>query len=250
MTRFALPRKRSVIAITAAVAMLAAGLWLARPASADAAPEGIDVSGHQGNVDWGAVAGAGIEFAMVKATEGTSFTSDYFAQQYVGSYNAGLIRGAYHFALPDRSSGAAQANFLVDNGGGWSADNQTLPASLDIEWNPYGAACYGMSAASMVAWVHDFVNTYKARTGRDAIIYTAASWWNDCTGGSTDFVATNPLWIAHYGVSTPNMPNGWPVYTFWQYTSTGSVPGVGGNCDRNIFNGGHDRLVALANGTP
>jgi len=209
--------------------------------------EGIDVSSHQGNVDWGAVAGAGIRFAYVKATEGTSYQNPYFAQQYVGSYNAGMVRGSYHFALPDASSGAAQADYFADHGGGWSADNQTLPGSLDIEWNPYGATCYGLSPDQMVGWIADFVNRYRERTGRDAVIYTAASWWNQCTGSSTAFAGTDPMWVAHYGVDSPNLPAGWGFYTFWQYTSTGSVPGVGGNVDRNVFNGDESRLLALAN---
>ncbi|HEX2133443.1 MAG TPA: GH25 family lysozyme, partial [Actinophytocola sp.] len=80
---------------------------------------GIDVSGWQGNVDWNAQWNAGKRFVWAKATEGTGYTNPYFAQQYNGSYNRGFIRGAYHFALPDRSSGAAQANFFSNNGGGW-----------------------------------------------------------------------------------------------------------------------------------
>lgn len=247
----ALPFRRAALAFAAVLGMLLTSLAAAGPASADEGePVGVDVSAYQGNVDWDAVAGAGIQFAFIKATEGTGYTNGYFAQQYEGSYYAGLIRGVYHFGLPNVSSGAEQANFLVDNGGGWSADDHTLPAALDIEWNPYGSACYDMDAGSLVAWIHDFADTYRARTGRDAIIYTAASWWNSCTGGSTDFVDANPLWIAHYGVDSPAMPYGWPVYTFWQYTSSGSVPGIGGGVDTNVFNGGRDRLLALANNTP
>src|SRR3977135_1492464 len=113
---------------------------------------GLDVSGHQGNVNWDAVKANGALFAYVKATEGTGYASPYFAQQYNGSYNVGLIRGAYHFALPHPSSGAAQADYFVDHGGGWSADNQTLPPMLDIEYNPYGATCYGLSQIDMVNW--------------------------------------------------------------------------------------------------
>ena len=63
----------------------------------------------------------------------------------------GLVRGAYHFALPDHSSGTAQAAWFATHGGAWSADNHTLPGALDIEYNPYGAACYGLSQAAMVA---------------------------------------------------------------------------------------------------
>jgi GH25 family lysozyme M1 (1,4-beta-N-acetylmuramidase) len=213
-------------------------------------PRGIDVSSYQGNVNWASVAGAGYKFAYVKATEGTGYRNPYFSQQYTGSYNAGMMHAAYHFARPDVSSGATQANYFVDHGGGWSKDNKTLPGALDIEWNPYGSTCYGLSASSMVNWVVDFSNTYHSRTSRWPVVYTAASWWNQCTGGSGAVASTSPLWVAHYGVSSPTIPGGFPFYTFWQYTSTGSVPGVSGNCDVSVFNGSADRLLALANNTP
>ena len=61
------------------------------------------------------------------------YTNPYFEQQYDGAYNAGLIRGAYHFAVPSGPSGGDQANYFVSNGGGWSGDGQTLPGALDIE---------------------------------------------------------------------------------------------------------------------
>src|SRR5204863_8325347 len=79
---------------------------------------GHDVSGHQGPVDWPGAAGSGAKFVYVKATEGTGFVNPQFAQQYNGSYNVGLIRGAYHFARPDISDGAAQARYFLAHGGG------------------------------------------------------------------------------------------------------------------------------------
>ncbi|MFF2652897.1 lysozyme [Streptomyces sp. NPDC058045] len=205
--------------------------------------EGVDVSGWQGNVGWSTLWNSGVKWAYVKATEGTGYRNNYFTQQYNGSYNVGMIRGSYHFATPDTSSGAAQANYFVDHGGGWSRDGKTLPGVLDIEWNPYGASCYGKSASGMVSWIRDFSNTYKARTGRDAVIYTATSWWKECTGNSGAFGQTNPLWIARYAASVGELPAGWGFQTIWQYTSTG--PYVG---DHNKFNGAYDRVQALANG--
>ncbi|HKN97283.1 MAG TPA: GH25 family lysozyme, partial [Pseudonocardiaceae bacterium] len=83
---------------------------------------GLDVSHHQGTVNWRAVAAEGATFAYLKATEGTTFVDGQFSRNAAGSRAAGLFRGAYHFALPDRSSGAAQADFFVNHGGGWSAD--------------------------------------------------------------------------------------------------------------------------------
>jgi GH25 family lysozyme M1 (1,4-beta-N-acetylmuramidase) len=111
------------------------------PILAPAGLPGLDVSSWQGNVDWVAVAANGARFAYVKATESTTYVNPYFSQQYGGASQVGLVRGAYHFALPDRSSGAEQADWFAAHGGAWSADNQTLPGALDIEYNPYGPTC-------------------------------------------------------------------------------------------------------------
>lgn len=73
--------------------------------AAVAQTNGMDVSSHQGNVDWASWWGQGMKFAYVKATEGTTYKNPYFAQQYNGSYNVGMIRGAYHFGLPARLDG-------------------------------------------------------------------------------------------------------------------------------------------------
>ncbi|EPD94354.1 lysozyme [Streptomyces albus] len=203
---------------------------------------GVDVSSHQGNVAWSTLWNSGVRFAYVKATESTNYKNPYFTQQYNGSYNVGMIRGAYHFATPNTSSGATQANYFASNGGGWSKDGKTLPGVLDIEYNPYGATCYGLSQSAMVNWIKDFTSTYKAKTGRDAVIYTTTNWWTQCTGNSSAFGNTNPLWIARYASSPGTLPAGWGFYTFWQYTSSG--PTVG---DHNYFNGSMDRLKVLAN---
>lgn len=211
--------------------------------------QGIDVSNWQGSINWSQVKGAGIDFVWMKATEGTSFKDASFNTNYPASHKAGLIRGAYHFARPDTSSGAAQANFFADNGGAWSRDNQTLPGVLDIETNPYGAQCYGLSTSQMRTWINDFYNRYKQRTTRDVVIYTTASWWNTCTGNWTGMSAKAPLWVAHWTTGSPTIPSGFPTWTAWQYTDSGSVAGVSGNVDRNKFNGTRDRLLALANNT-
>ncbi|GAA3197047.1 lysozyme [Streptomyces virens] len=211
--------------------------------------QGIDVSHWQGAINWTSVRNAGIQFAWIKATEGTTYKDDRFNSNYTNAYHAGVIRGAYHFARPNVSNGATQANFFASSGGAWSRDNLTLPGVLDIEHNPYGAMCYGLSTTAMRTWITDFYNTYKARTSRDVVIYTTASWWNTCTGNWTGMGGKSPLWAAHWGASSPTIPAGFPTWTVWQYTATGSVSGVSGNVDRNQFNGSRDRLLALANNT-
>jgi GH25 family lysozyme M1 (1,4-beta-N-acetylmuramidase) len=208
--------------------------------SVQAVVYGIDVSSWQGNVNWSYWWGQGKRFAYVKATEGTTYRNPYFTQQYNGSYNIGMIRGAYHFALPNVSSGATQANYFASNGGGWSRDGKTLPGALDIEYNPYGSTCYGLGASSMVSWIRSFSDTYHARTSRWPVIYTTTNWWATCTGNLGDFTSTNPLWVARYSSTVGTLPYRWSYYTFWQYSSS--------PIDQNVFNGAYDRLVALALG--
>ncbi|MCC8249442.1 lysozyme [Saccharothrix luteola] len=202
---------------------------------------GMDVSSHQGDVDWPHWWGQGMRFAYVKATEGTGYVNPKYGQQYGGSHQVGMVRGAYHFALPDRSDGAAQANYFVDHGGGWVADGSTLPGALDVEYNPYGDdKCYGLAPEAMVGWIRQFSETYHYRTGRWPMIYTSTTWWDLCTGRLGDFTATNPVWVARYAESVGPLPHRWSAHAIWQHTST--------PIDQNLFNGTMDDLVALARG--
>ncbi len=208
-------------------------------------PAGIDVSHYQGTINWSSVKAAGIQFAYIKATEGTTYKDPTFNANYLNAYNAKVIRGAYHFAQPGSSSGASQATYFAANGGAWSADNLTLPGMLDLE-----GGCYGLSAASMQSWILDFYNTYKAKTGRDVLIYTSPSWWNSCTGGWSGMSARSPLFVADWTTAAdPTIPGGFPYATLWQYTDSGSVSGISGAVDRDKFNGTSARLLALANNT-
>ena len=211
-------------------------------AAAQPAVLGFDVSGHDPGIDWSTVVSDGAQFAYVKATEGTGFVNPDFATQYDGSYQAGLIRGAYHFALPNVSDGAAQASFFVGNGGGWSADGRTLPGALDIEYNPYGAECYGLSQSAMVSWITSFADTYQALTTRWPVIYTTGAWWAKCTGDFSGFASEDPLWIAGYGAAG-TLPAGWSFYTFSQYAPVGTFPG-----DQDAFNGASSQLERIATG--
>ena len=65
----------------------------------------------------------------------------------------------------------------------------TLPGALDIEYNPYGAECYGLSLSAMRTWVSSFVNQYHAKTGRWAVVYTTTDWWTTCNGNYSGFWA-------------------------------------------------------------
>jgi GH25 family lysozyme M1 (1,4-beta-N-acetylmuramidase) len=154
-----------------------------------------------------------------------------------------LIRGGYHFAHPDSSTGAKQAEYFLAHGGGWSNDGKTLPGMLDIEYNPSGATCYGISESAMVAWVKDFGETYKSKTGRYPMIYTTADWWNTCTGGSTAFSKDYPLVLARYSSSVGTIPGGWSYQSFWQNADTYTYGG-----DSDLWNGSEASLKTFAKG--
>ena len=227
-----------------ATAGLATGTALAAGPADASVVYGMDVSAYQGNVNWSSAYSNGARFAYIKATEGTGYTNSYFTQQYNGSYNAGLIRGAYHFARPNVSSGATQADYFVNHGGGWSGDGKTLPGAVDMEWNPYsGGTCYGLSQSGMAAWVVSFGNEYHHRTGRYPVVYTATSWWSQCVGSQANLGANYPLWIARYSSSAGTLPHGWSYYSFWQNADSGTFPG-----DQDRWNGAYSNLQAFARG--
>jgi GH25 family lysozyme M1 (1,4-beta-N-acetylmuramidase) len=215
---------------------------------------GIDVSQWHGTINWTSVKNAGIQWAYIKATEGTTVKDANFNAYYPAAFYAGLIRGASHLARPNLSAGNVQADYFASNGGAWSADSQTLPGALDIQPNPFsGGYCYGLTQSAMVSWISSFLNQYHTRTGRWAVIQTTASFWRICTGNYGGFATNHPLWIVRWdtGNSTPlPLPSGWSFQTFWQYNNCKAVSGVSGCPNADHFNGARDRLVALANNTP
>ncbi|WP_405584560.1 lysozyme [Streptomyces sp. NBC_01190] len=205
---------------------------------------GFDVSNWQGTVDWAGAYKKGARFAYIKATEGTTYRDPRFNTNYTASYSAGFIRGAYHFATPDSSTAKAQADYFVAHGGNWSKDGKTLPPMVDVEYNPYGATCYGLSKTAMVNWIAAFINEVHTKTSRWATIYTSTGWWTSCTGNSSAFAAKSPLFVAHYAATAGTLPAGWPFYSFWQFADAGTFPG-----DQDYFNGPVSGLKNLANNT-
>lgn len=215
-----------------------------------ASTPGIDTNNANTGINWTNVYASGVRWAYIKATEGTTVKDAAFNTNYPNAYYAGVIRGALHAARPNLSTGTVQADFLASNGGAWSADGKTLPAALDLEPNPgSGGYCYGLSQSAMVTWIRAFVNEYKARTTRYAVIHTTLSFWKLCTGNNSTFAANSPLSIISWDTTPTTLPAGWSVYTFWQSTDCRVTSGVIGCADGSAFNGAVDRLTALANNT-
>ena len=205
-------------------------------ASVTDALQGVDVASFQhpnkAAINWAQVAGGGIQFAAVKATEGNYYQNPYALADLAGAQAAGLSVIAYAFAIPNGNGGstspAVQADYLLSYLG---AGNSGVPVLLDIEYDPYvntdhTNSCYGLSPSAMRAWIDGFDSEVQAKTGRLPVIYTTANWWSTCTGNSTAFGQT-PMWVADYTTAaSPALPAGWADWSFWQYTSVGNVPGI------------------------
>jgi len=218
------------------VVALLGGLVTATEAAA-AHPPGIDVSNHQGTVNWTAVKSAGTVFAFAKATEGTTFTDAFINQNIAGMKRVGIIPGAYHFGHPG-SDATTQANRFTSvvrnaNGGSFSG---LLQLVLDLEVTD------GRSPAQVFAWTQTFVARVKAVTGRPCIIYTGFFFWRDQVGNPNNNLNC-PLWLAAYVPESQTAaltPRAWSGvgWAFWQYTASGSIAGVSGNVDRDFFRNG------------
>jgi GH25 family lysozyme M1 (1,4-beta-N-acetylmuramidase) len=198
--------------------------------------EGIDVSHWQGTIDWTKVRAAGKRFAFIKASDGQTYDDPNYPTNRTNAKAAGLLVGAYHFAKPDTTTDDAtkEADHFIATAQ-WTAGE--LKPVLDLEQSG------SMAVADLQTWVKTFLSRIYSRTGVRAVIYVSPYFWTKYMG-DTDWFAKNGydvLWIAHWttasgpSVSATNWGgNGW---TFWQYTSDGSVPGIGGRVDLDRYNG-------------
>jgi len=223
----------------------ATGLFsLAPPPPSGSWLEGIDVSHWQGTINWASVAAAGKRFAIIKATESTTYVDDKYATNHSGARANGIRTGAYHFAQPSTTAGDAVAeadwfvahmNFLVGD----------LNPSLDLE------VSNGLGTSALTTWVKTWLDEVYSKTGMRPMIYTSPSFWRTYMGDTTSIANAGytVLWIAHWGVTSPSVPasnwggHGW---TFWQYSSNTTVPGISGNVDHDRYNG--TDLTKVTNG--
>jgi lysozyme len=211
---------------------------LARVCAAGTVTKGVDVSYYNGKIDWAKVKAAGNDFAFIRISDGTGFHDPQFAANWSGAQAAGVIRGIYQFFRPNQDI-AAQADMVVAAAG--TPGPGDLPPVIDVE------ATGNLSPASVAAKVRSWVDRVKAGTGVDPIVYTGKYFWRDQVGGPTSF-ARNPLWIAQYTTLCPDLTPPWDTWAFWQYSESGSVPGMSGAVDLDRFNGSLDELRALAGG--
>jgi GH25 family lysozyme M1 (1,4-beta-N-acetylmuramidase) len=215
------------------------------PAAIAGAWQGVDVASYQEQpspINWSKVAGAGIKFAAVKATEGDYYTNKYALTDLVNAKAAGLAVLAYAYAIPDgdgaSSDPVVQADDLIDYLKTGAAG--VPPLMLDIEYNPNPDGtdpCYGLSNSAMVSWIAAFQAEVQKRTGQQPVIYTPIGWWSKCAGGSGAFGQV-PLWTPYYSATATSPPStaGWATWAFWQYSSSGTVTGIAAQTDLDQLN--------------
>lgn len=191
---------------------------------------GIDVSQWQGEIDWQAVAADGIEFVFIRATVGLR-TDPYFTQNWTGAGEAGLLRGVYHYletGTPGQAKHFVETIDLREPELGYWADLEHGDLSAD--------KCRGFLEA--VDHHLNYLGDYHCD------VYTSRGFFDRF--GSPEWVDGRWLWVAHWtDAPEPTLPAAWDEWEFWQQTSQGSVAGIEGRVDLDVYNGTAKDLYSI-----
>ncbi len=222
-------------------------------------PLGVDVSDHQPGIDWSSVKASGITFAWAKATEATGYFATTFAPNEINGKAAGVYIGAYDFARPDLVSPTAEAAYFWSIAGSYiKPDGRTLMPMLDFETFD---GCVG--ASSYADWANEWCNTIMAFAAAQGItvrpvIYTTTAEACYLNSNSAQWIP----WIANpsgenaqtgspWDYTSYDYCNLWGGWTVWQYSWSGSVPGISVAVDLDVYNGNLSSLIStLVIGTP
>ncbi|KAF6569113.1 glycoside hydrolase [Paenibacillus sp. EKM206P] len=217
--------------------------------------QGIDVSHHQGNIDFKKVAADGLSFVFIKATQGRSFRSKTFLEFVKDAKASGLMIGAYHYvddsATTPEMARKEATNFVsaIKDAGGVSTFD--LPPVMDYESNKSN-----LSRKAITAVAKAFLEEVERLTGVQPIVYTYPSFISNFSG-----LSGYPLWIARYhATKAPSDASGWSRWDFWQYSDgqyggtlpsgTRKVSGIAGPVDLNEYNGTVSELRARFTNRP
>ncbi|MCY1054714.1 GH25 family lysozyme [Nannocystis sp. SCPEA4] len=198
---------------------------------------GIDVSIYQGTIDWNAVAADGVVFAWVRVSHSTAVLDSQFAANLAGARAAGIHTGVYQYFEPGEDP-IAQAQLLLDNLGPLQPGD--MPPMIDVE------SANTVPQAQYVDAIRAWLDHVEAATGTVPFIYSGYYYWNDNVG-SGEF-ADHPLWIANYNPGCPLVPDAWASWTVHQTCDCGTVAGIDGAVDTDLFNGNLDVLLGHAVG--
>lgn len=203
-------------------------LWFNMPSKSRYPVRGVDVSHYQGKIDWAKIAEQDVQFAFIKATEGSAAKDEYFAENWQGARAAGLKTGAYHFFSFDSPAGTQAENFIASV----PALPDALPPVIDLEYYRKGEH---PSADAVRQSLSVLLERFRAVYGKRPIIYTSDSCYeNYLKDSGLDYT----LWIRSV-YSRPS--DGYqPPWTFWQYNPCGRLEGYAGtepHIDLNVYCG-------------
>jgi lysozyme len=208
------------------------GIWL--PPDYDV--HGIDVSRHQGKINWESVSehtshNVEIKFAFIKATEGRTLKDNYFNDNWKKAHENNLLRGAYHFYRPHLTPDE-QFNLFKSV---VKLQKEDLPPVLDVEMR---GSC---PPARLQKNVKRWLVLAEKQYGVKPILYTSYSFYKHYFSGKE--FQKYPMWIAHYATDDLNrLTKDW---NFWQHNESGRVKGIQGGVDFNVFKGDYDDLLKL-----
>jgi lysozyme len=195
--------------------------------------QGIDISRYQGDVDFPRVRAAGAHFVFIKATEGADYVDPAFADNWRQARAAGMPRAAYHFMFWCRTA-VDQAAWFEKN---VPNDPDALPPIIDVEWNNHSRLCTSRpSPEDALAKVRMMAQLLEQYTGKLPIIYTDINFHREVLEGHD---LPNTFWLRSVAAE-PDARYGDRDYTFWQWTQTGTMPGIRGEVDRSAFYGSPD----------
>ncbi len=224
-------RKRVISLLLAA--FVAVGSFLAAPVKAEAAAplaKGIDVAKYQGAVNWSAVKKAGYDFAFIKIGSAKSGLDPYYAANMAGANAAGLKVGAYIYSYATTVEGAiTEAQFAI-------AALEPYTVSFPVVYDLEDSVHKNMTPDQLAALTVAFCTTVQS-AGYYPMVYSSKNWM-------VGKIAATPFdkWIAQY-----NSVCEYPNPAFWQFTSSGSVPGIDGRVDLNYQFKDYSNLI-VANG--
>lgn len=192
---------------------------------------GIDVSAHQGKIDWKIVAQSNVSFAFMKATEGADFVDKKLQNNMEEAKKQNVIVGAYHFFRFNKD-GKVQARNYIKN---VKLSDNDLPPVVDFEAS-YGNRLRNYDKKYVQNQLLKCLRELKKHYGCNPIIYTNVETYNKYISGNFD---EYPLWIC----KLCNEPTKDFKWKFWQYTHKGSVAGIKGYVDMNLYNGSYSEFV-------
>lgn len=216
------------VLVGSALALLAVGVgryWFLhwQPDRALYPLRGLDVSHHQGTVDWRSVAGDDVAFVYLKASEGGDHRDRRYAGNERDARAAGIAVGAYHFFTFCRSGAEQAANFLA----AVPARADALPPAVDLE---FGGNCGRRpEAAAMRAELDAFLAPVEAAYAKPALLYVTPEFFEAYRAA----LPARPLWRR----SILRAPDASAAWTLWQYHNRARVAGIDGPVDLNVYVG-------------